>query len=145
MPAAQFEQEFCPSCGDFVDHLDIESGWCVDCTGPTLSSNTALVASRIERWLAKFADTIEDVMQRESLTARVAIAYVATNYKAICIICLQPIKHGTYGRHFICNSTPECKKSRRRYKYLVYDKGYTKQAAIAVIVQQDDVTTVPGE
>jgi hypothetical protein len=72
-------------------------------------------------------------MQERDIDARSAIIEVHATYKATCIICGEPIKHGTHGRHFICTTTTECKKARRRYKYLIYDKGFTKEAALQAI------------
>jgi predicted RNA-binding Zn-ribbon protein involved in translation (DUF1610 family) len=130
---AQTEQEFCPDCGNFVDALNETTGFCYDCT-PLSQQTPQPEASRIERWLMKYADTIEFVMQKEQTTAKLAILEVHATYRATCIICNRQIRHGTHGRHFICNSTPACKKARRRYKYLIYDKGFTKEEATAAIL-----------
>jgi len=121
--------QICPDCGEFVDELNEQTGWCFNCS-PSAHHNSV---SRVERWLIRYADTVEFVMQVQSITAKLAIIEVHATYKATCIICHSPIKHGTHGRHFLCNSTPECKKARRRYKYLIYDKGLTKEAALAAI------------
>jgi len=123
--------EFCPDCGEFIDPKEVNelTGYCVSCT-PLTHSNSP---SRTERWLIKYADTVEYVMQMQNTTAKLAIIEVHATYKATCIICHNPIKHGTHGRHEMCNATPECRKARRRYKYLLYDKGYTKEAALAAI------------
>jgi len=129
----QSEQEFCTECGQFVDQLNEWTGWCKDCS---LSTQPNPV-SRVERWLIKYADTVEYVMQEQRITAKLAIIEVHATYKATCIICDEPIKHGTHGRHFICSSTPECRKARRRYKYLIYEKGFTKESALAAITPQE--------
>ena len=128
--------EFCPDCGEFVDELNEWTGFCFDCTPSTHPPQTPNQAppSRIERWLIKYADHVEYVMQVQHTTARLAIVEVHATYKATCVICHNPIRHGTHGRHFICNATTECKKARRRYKYLIYDKGFTKEAALAAII-----------
>jgi hypothetical protein len=131
--------QICPSCGEFVDALNEWTGWCKDCTPSIHQTNTnphPLVVSRVERWLIRYADTVEYVMQEQGITAKLAIIEVHATYKATCIICGSPIKHGTHGRHFLCNSTPECKQARRRYKYLIYTKGSTKEAALAAITPQ---------
>jgi hypothetical protein len=123
--------EFCTECGEFFDTLNEWTGWCAEC------SQSTQPPSRVERWLIRYADTVEYVMQVQCITAKLAIIEVHAAYKATCIICGAPIKHGTHGRHFLCNSTPECKKARRRYKYLIYDKGLTKEAALAAITPQE--------
>lgn len=121
----------CPDCGEFVDKLDEWTGFCFNCTPSTQP------LSRVERWLIKYADTVEYVMQEQHITAKLAIIEVHATYKATCIICHAPIKHGTHGRHFICSATPECRKARRRYKYLIYEKGLDKQEALAAITPQE--------
>jgi hypothetical protein len=127
---AATERDFCPDCGEFVNpkEMNEQTGFCLSC-----SPSAHPPISRIERWLIKYADTVEYVMQVQQTTAKLAIVEVHSTYRATCIICNVPIKHGTHGRHFICNTTIECKKARRRYKYLLYDKGYTKEAALAAI------------
>ena len=130
--APQQGTEFCPDCGEFVDELNEWTGFCFDCTPSTHPPQIAPL-SRVERYLTRYAEVIEHIMQVQNTTARLAIVEVHATYRATCIICHNPIKHGTHGRHFICNSTPECKKARRRYKYLIYDKGFTKEAALAAI------------
>jgi len=129
--AAPQGNEFCTECGQFVDRLNEWTGWCKDCS---LSTQPP---SRVERWLIKYADHVEYVMQEQQITAKLAIIEVHATYKATCIICNGPIKHGTHGRHFLCNTHPECKKARRRYKYLIYDKGFTKEAALEAITPQE--------
>ena len=124
----QSDQEFCPDCGEFVDQLNEWTGFCYNCTPST--------QSRVERWLIKYADTVEYVMQVQGITAKLAIIEVHATYKATCIICDEPIKHGTHGRHFICSSTPECRKARRRYKYAIYEKGMSKEDALALILKE---------
>ena len=130
--APQQGTEFCPDCGEFVNELNEWTGFCFDCT-PSTHPSQITPPSRIERWLIKYADHVEYVMQVQHTSAKLAIVEVHATYRATCIICHSPIKHGTHGRHFICNATTECKKARRRYKYLIYDKGFTKEAALAAI------------
>lgn len=133
--AAPQGNEFCPKCGEFADELNERTGFCFECT-PSVHTKSE-PASRVERWLIKYADHVEYVMQVQQITAKLAIVEVHATYKATCIICNGPIKHGTHGRHFLCNTHPECKKARRRYKYLIYDKGFTKEAALEAITPQE--------
>lgn len=127
----QPDQEFCPDCGDFVDALNEQTGFCFSCTP---SAQSLIVPTRLEKWLTKNAELIECTMRDYTITAKQAILYVSTEHRARCVICNRIIRHGTYGRHFICNTTPECKKARRRYKYLIYDKGFTKEEALQQII-----------
>ena len=129
--ATQQGNEVCPLCGAFVDELNEESGWCYDC-----SPTPHITESRVEKWLTKNADDIEEYMFVANCSAKQAIAILVSTYKAQCLICGKVIRHGTYGRHFLCNTTIECRRARRRYKYLLYDKGFTKSQAIRAITPQ---------
>jgi hypothetical protein len=48
----------------------------------------------------------------------------------VCVICEEVIEHATQGRHFLCNKHPRCKRARRYYKYLRFEKGLDKEQAI---------------
>jgi hypothetical protein len=136
--------EVCPSCGA-VTKLNDATGFCRDCSRDYCdrcgdpSPTTLCVSCRRIRWLETNAEAIEDQLL-DGLTFRRAVLVVANSIRPTCIICEEPINRGTSGRHFICSKHAECRKARRRYKYLIYDKGYSKDAAIEVILQgrQDD-------
>lgn len=115
----------CPNCGEFTDQFNSDTGWCTDCTPPI---------PRFEKWLTKYEENIEDLMQ-EGLSAQEAITKLLEKYRAVCIVCRDDIPHGTFGRHFICSKNPECKKARRRYKYLIYDKGLNKRDALEQVIR----------
>lgn len=120
--------EFCPNCGNDVEELDSFTGWCSECT-PTEATPRRIA------WLEKNADKIEDRMM-QGLTVAQAISVVREDNRPTCLCCGDPIYHGTAGRHFFCKKRPECRKARRRYKYLVYDKGMSKSAALNVVLDK---------
>lgn len=136
--------DVCPSCGAFAT-LNPTTGFCAKCSKGHCyrcgdPSTTSLCQScRRIRWLEVNAESIEDHLLG-GLTLKQAIEEVADAIRPTCIICGKPIHRGTNGRHFICTSTPECRRARRRYKYLIYDKGYSKESAIEMITngRQDD-------
>jgi len=69
-------------------------------------------------------------------TLNESIALVRESNRPTCLSCGDVILHGTGGRHFFCNKRPECRKLRRRYKYLVYDKGMDKDKALNVVLDK---------
>jgi hypothetical protein len=88
------------------------------------------------RWLERNAEAIEAMMM-EGLSVRAAIAAVSSNNRPTCLCCGGVIRHGTRDRHFFCRKHPECRRMRRRYKYLVYDKRYSKEKALNLVLQQE--------
>src|SRR5580765_1641887 len=108
--------ELCPACGNFVESLDEETGFCGDCNklygvgsvtvkDPTSSNHV----SRVELWLLENATKIENVMQDFGVKARYAIKIVAAQNAVVCECCGEFIPHATPGRHFFCGKHPNCK------------------------------------
>ena len=138
MQSQTAQVEVCPSCGEFAK-LITTTGWCKSCSGsycnrcgdPANGTSYCNYCRKI-RWLERNAETIEDYML-EGQSFKEACLSVANVIRPNCIICDEPIERGTSGRHFICTKHPECRKARRRYRYLIYDKGYSKELAIEAI------------
>lgn len=139
MQLARLDQfsELCPSCGEFVDELNEQTGFCVSCSngvgvfeekGPTPIKSVK--AERLELWLTENADTIEDLMLADNITAKEAIKLIVQNEKPTCQVCGDEMPHTTAGRHIICTKKPECRKARRYYRYLVYERGIEKEHAL---------------
>ena len=146
--------EVCPSCGDF-GILNPQTGWCTSCSnehqpvcnrcGTPVEVGSLCWECRRLTWLETNAERIEDkLLDGQSL--RESIKDVHDEIRSSCIICGNPIRRGTNGRHFICNNSPQCKKARRRYKYLMYDKGYSKARAIEMVIggKEDSEHTRPN-
>jgi hypothetical protein len=132
--------EFCPNCGNFVNVLG-ENGFCADCGGfpqgkPKIFPLSFKKKLWLEKWLQSHAEQIESVMVTHSVSARSAIQAVASDTTARCILCNRVIEHGTYGRHFLCTRNLECRKARRFYKYLRYEKNLTKDAALTRVKEK---------
>jgi hypothetical protein len=127
--------ELCPSCGNFVDALYESTGFCESCSNgvgvfdiKTPTPNAKQI--RLELWLTENADTIEDVMLADNITAKDAIRILAQNDKPVCQICGDDMPHTTPGRHVFCKKREGCRKARRYYSYLVYEKGIEKDHAL---------------
>lgn len=127
--------ELCPSCGNFVDSLLETTGFCETCSNgvgvflvktPTPSAK----AQRLELWLRENADIIEDIMLADNITAKDAIRILAQDAVPVCQVCGDEMPHTTPGRHIFCTKKEECRKARRYYRYLVYEKGIEKDHAL---------------
>jgi hypothetical protein len=133
--------EVCPNCGNFVDHLNEVDGFCGACSenekSPSSTKSLLHTESRIERWLTTNADTIEDTMVRYEISANEAIRIIAqyTPENATCACCGSEVKHVRHDS-FFCNKTDKCKKARRYYKYLTYEKGLDKEEAFEKAVRK---------
>jgi hypothetical protein len=124
--------ELCPNCGNFVDSLNDVTGFCGSCSGVgefTQSPTPNDKALRLELWLTEKSDIIESVMLTDRVTAKVAIKKLAQDSVPRCQCCNEPMPHTTAGRHIFCSKNDKCKKARRYYKYLVYEKGIDKDEA----------------
>jgi predicted RNA-binding Zn-ribbon protein involved in translation (DUF1610 family) len=128
-------EELCPNCGNFVNELNEVSGFCLDCSPNGVGfSGKKPEFSRLENWLHKNASVIEETMLARNQAAKVVIREIMLNSKAVCVICGSNIDHGTKDRHKICRKTPQCKKARRYYSYLKYEKGMTPEKALEAVV-----------
>src|SRR5215467_7640516 len=126
-----YEDELCPNCGEFVPYLHEDTGFCYPCSGiePTRrcsSCNTILPDdyenNRCNRcryidWLQRNADAIERTMSVNGVSASRAKRMVLASNRPICHSCQQPIKGGTFGKHFFCRTTQKCKKASNIYRY----------------------------
>ena len=136
--------ELCPQCGNFVDELDDETGWCFECSGTSearclacsrpfikdQSHRKLCPACREERWLQRHADELEMYL---SYGARISFARRQIYYenRPICIACSNPIKGAADGAIF-CTRTIECRRWRRRYRTLREKYGDQKKALAEV-------------
>ena len=122
------QQEYCPSCGNFVDEIDLDSGWCLECTGDSkarcLNCDELFTKDqphrklcghcREERWLLQHADELEDYLVRGA-TFAFAKREVYHNNRPRCTSCGDPIKNASNGAMF-CTQRLECRRWRRRYR-----------------------------
>lgn len=126
----------CPNCGEFVDELDEVTGFCDSCSNNGVGSlnekgPTPLAkAKKIELWLQANADRIESLMLADNVTAKFAIRELMQEDKPRCKTCGDDMPHTTAGRHMFCTKKPECRKARRYYRYLVYEKNTKKAKAL---------------
>lgn len=140
--AALAFDELCPNCGEFFDCLNDDTGFCGNCSkelGVGVSSSetpTIVQESRIEVWLRRNADILESSMLEQQIPAKEAIKKLAEETKVYCLCCGNQIQRATNGRHFFCNKQPHCRKARRYYKYLQYEKGFSKELALEKAVEK---------
>jgi hypothetical protein len=120
-------REFCPACGDFVNDLDAETGWCLECSGSKKSRclncqkfftkdqphRKLCGGCRHDRWLLRHADQLEEFLARGA-TIKLAIREVYAANQSSCIVCGGSIREGTN----FCTKNLSCRRWRRRYRTL---------------------------
>jgi hypothetical protein len=105
--------ECCPNCGEFVDALNDETGWCDSCSGVVPAQPSWYVL-----WLERNADEIERVMVIHCCSAGKAKQIVAVTNRPMCLCCKNPIKRGNTSRDLFCSATPECKRAQSTFRRL---------------------------
>jgi hypothetical protein len=128
-----------------VESLNPITGWCISCSktdaniclicGRETNGATYCATHRRSAWLERNADKIEDYIEK-GYTVTESISKVRESNRPVCLSCGGVIEHGTGGRHFFCNKHDKCRKARRRYKYLIYDKGFNKEDALNVVLDK---------
>ena len=111
--------EVCTNCGEFVEQLVEETGWCKDC------SPKARNVEHIEHY------------KKEGLSLRKAIKRAATDVKPTCAVCGKPMNRAKRNA-VICRRTVKCRQTARRYAYLYSEKGYTKAEALAEVLRLEE-------
>lgn len=135
--------EICPSCGSFADKLNELTGWCIECSPPCcqrcggeLIKGTLCQKCAKEQWLAFFADEIEYFLS-EGFSYSQAIQEIYNRNRAVCVVCAAPIPGRSQATTLFCAKNEGCRKARRRYHKLVYEKGMTRSLALEqVLVEQ---------
>jgi len=122
------QRDYCPSCGNFVDDIDADTGWCLECSGGSQARcigcgnlftkdaphRKLCPWCREERWLLRHANEIEDYMLAGA-TFKFAKREVYYNNRPVCISCNEPIPLATNGANF-CTRYIMCRRWRRRYR-----------------------------
>lgn len=136
------DEELCPSCGEFVDRLNDDTGWCDLCSGITpsthckrcnqpLGANNGLCNEcKYIVWLEQNADAIDRTMANYCVSAAQAKKIVLAENRPVCLCCNNPIKGGTKNRHFFCTKTAKCRKAQNAYRYYRYTKNLPQQEAV---------------
>jgi len=132
--------DLCPNCGKFVDHLDEQTGFCDSCAGVgsvnTKDPTPIDKAEKLELWLTQNADTIESLMLADNVTAKFAIREILNSERPKCATCGTEMPHTTNGRHIFCTKKPECRRARRYYRYLIYEKHTSKEDALKLTLER---------
>lgn len=151
--------EFCAQCGEFVDYLNDETGWCNPCSGvtPCLRCDEPLNERAVganERlcnrckylvWLETNADAIDRVMATQEISAAAAKRVIIQQNRPICPSCNNPIKGGTKGRHVLCTQTAKCRKAHNAYRYYRYQKGLPHNEALQRALTKATIFTLISE
>lgn len=123
------DYELCPSCGDFVDVLLSETGWCYSCSGIAPPNRCIRCNTLTDRgkhcrscayilWLLRNADQIEEIMAELTLPASKAKRVCEERNRPNCLCCKQPIKGGQrWGKPLFCTNTEACIKARHTYHW----------------------------
>jgi len=119
----------CPNCGDFVDYLIVKTGWCRIC-----SYAGSVLVNKLEQYLAANADEIEHyLLQGKSLNKAIDLVH-SKNGRPHCLSCGRIMDRAPRNAVF-CRATKQCRKFSRRYVYLYREKGMTKHAALAKVLE----------
>lgn len=124
------EDELCPSCGEFVLHLELDTGWCSECSGITESRCESCGRSytkdaphrrlcqycRRERWLERNGELMEELIER--MPAEAAMRQIYAMNRPFCFSCGNQIKGGKPGISMFCQANVACRKWQRRYRTL---------------------------
>lgn len=141
------DSEYCPSCGEFytTDEFNYTTGWCVSCSSSVDSSKEHAAAlgktpafnltSELNEWLLRHADHIEHFMLTQQITAEQAVILVRADLRPTCGVCGSQVPHGNT-RTIFCSKTTQCRRAKRRYKYLYQTKGLSKAQALAQITNE---------
>jgi hypothetical protein len=105
--------EVCPNCGEFVETVNEITGFCISC------SNDVGVFSE------RKAPTNISAIDLNNLDSLLELTTV------ICKCCGEAIPRATPDRHFFCKKNEICRKARRYYAYLIYEKGIDKDNALS--------------
>lgn len=132
------EQEFCAECGEFVDQLNDETGWCHSCSGTTPTVITVYLGYGNRRTLkASWFETNANAIERflaEGLTFSLAVEAVLRGNRPICQCCGNEIKgvaSTTRGAVLFCRKREQCHRMAVRYKYYRYQRRLQPIEALA--------------
>lgn len=143
--AESIYEEVCPNCGDYVIELDDATGWCVTCTGGTLTRYCRVCSQKLNgayrgnticshckniEWLTRNGDAIENAMATYGISAGKAKRFVALANRPTCHLCGKPIKGGSKGKSFFCTTTEACAKASGVYQYHRHDARRSHEAAL---------------
>lgn len=145
------DQEFCISCGELVDSLDDNTGWCNPCSGirqktdkKCVRCNTALSSFSSEYICltckeSDWANEIEELMGRGFSYTRAKLL-IAKNNQATCLSCGDIMPRATKGRHLFCANRTSCKSASRRVKHLRLNKGMSHTDALNKVLGEIHAT-----
>lgn len=138
-------EDYCPSCGNWVDRLVVDAGWCASCfvqefpeqkvcpdcysAFPASTQTKYCSSCKTERWLEQHADRIEAYLL-VGYTYTSAKRQVAHDIRPACVICGNAIIGGNSDALF-CKRTKYCRRAKRRFNLYRADHGMDRESALA--------------
>jgi hypothetical protein len=143
--------EVCPSCGDFVDRLLDDTGFCAECSRPFRKggvicercekrniddeSHHICRVCRHEEWLGKHADALDRHLAGNGLRIGKAIRSVKMDNRISCLRCGRPMRQATRGQAYFC-SKPECRTAQNKLRKLIYVKHIPRRQALSIVLEE---------
>jgi hypothetical protein len=114
--------EVCSNCGDFVERLNEETGWCYSCSpptcnkcgGPRTSDHKVCIGCQREAWYERNAEQLEEYISK-GLSLSEAKSKIIGENRAICVVCSSSIPGKHKKNTLFCKKNEECRKSRWKY------------------------------
>ena len=141
---------FCPGCGKYKALVEL-IGLCIDCCKERFPNHAVCAnCGKIEprgqfrtlcnycqrnKWFEENANALESYM-RAGLTYSMAVVKVMFDNRPTCFCCADKIKGGNKGKDTFCTSKAECRREARYYKFLVLNKGKTREEALEIISER---------
>lgn len=131
-----FEPEVCPNCGDLVEALNYDTGWCSECSpsvcskcgGPRTSDHKLCIGCQRANWYERNADQLERYIA-QGLTLSEAKSKIIRENRAICVVCSSEIPGKHKSNTLFCKKNQECRKARWLYQERLR-KGLPKEQAL---------------
>lgn len=140
-------EEYCPSCGSWVEpsEYNSETGFCITCSPVSLTpecvrcggamkdaSRTTCHTCRQELWLERYSDELEYFIVVKGYSLTMARVTVTKMIRPVCQCCGKQIKGGTPGESLFCKSNRKCHSMYGKYRRLL-SKGLTNEEALATL------------
>ena len=120
------DPEVCPNCGNYVDELNEEEGWCFECapakckrcSGERTSTNKYCISCQRILWYERNAEKLEEYIA-EGLSLSEAKSKIIRENRAICVVCSSEIQGKHKSNTLFCKKNSECRKARKKFFRLI--------------------------
>ena len=133
----------CPSCGDFTDDLNANTGFCYKCSpkicprcGRDCKNNGHNLCIKCQRalWWERNAGRIEEFMSL-GYTLRQARKLIVDENRAVCISCSESIPGRSRETTIFCSRYQRCRTAKRSYLWKI-EKGVPRDLALEETIEQ---------